>query len=474
MKQLITLTLLTSALLCTPAGAESPLPDLGSESASPLSAEQEYRLGRGWLRQLRAQVPTLSDPLTQEYAETLVYRLASHSDLAAPDLAIILINSKDINAFAVPGGVIGLNAGLFLNAEQEDEVASVIAHEIAHVSQHHFGRRLAESQRMNKAVLAAMLASIAVAIAGDAEAGMAGLMTSQAAAIHAQLAYSRTQEREADRVGMQTLVAAGMDPEAMARFFEQLLRQQQFSSDPPEFLMTHPITEDRVSDARARANTLPPAPLRESLHFQLIKARLTAGFFSTPAQAVSHFRSQLDQGNALQKQANAYGLAVALLRDRRYGDAEQVLNTLQQRNPDELWYRLALAETRQAAGDHPAAITQLNELVDLMPGNYAATVMLAFSLIKDGRPRDAEALLQPLLLKRPQDAALWRLSADAWGESGQLAEAHLARGEYLFLSGQEDKGMAQLQYALKHSKDSFALHSRIKARLKEMEALKQL
>ncbi len=468
MIRLIALTLL---LACTTANAETALPDLGSESASPLSPEQEYRLGRGWLRQLRAQVPTLADPLTQEYAESLVYRLASHSDLQAPDLAIILINSKEINAFAVPGGVIGLNTGLFLNANQEDEVASVVAHEIAHVSQHHFGRRLAESQRMNKAILAAMLASIAVAIAGDAEAGMAGLMTSQAAAIQSQLAYSRVQEREADRVGMQTLTAAGMDPEAMARFFELLLRQQQFSSDPPEFLMTHPITEERIADARARANALPPVGLHDSLHFQLIKARLTAGFFSSPDQAISHFREQVKGGNGLQQQASAYGLAIALLRDRQYAQAEQVLERLRQTNANELWYRLAIAETRQAAGDHDAAILQLRELVELMPGNYAATVMLAFSLIRKEQPEQAEKLLEPLLLERPQDVALWRLAADAWGESGQMAQAHLARGEYLFLSGQEDKGMEQLRYALDRSKDSFPLHSRIKARLKQMEAL---
>lgn len=469
--QLKFVCILITALLATPVMAESPLPDLGSVSASPLSPEQEYRLGRSWLRQLRGQVPALADPLTQEYAEDLVYRLASHSDLGTPDLAIILINSKDINAFAVPGGVIGLNAGLFLNAEQEDEVASVVAHEIAHVSQHHFGRRLAESQRMNKAILAAMLASIAVAIAGDAEAGMAGLMTSQAAAIQSQLAYSRVQEREADRVGMQTLVQAGMDPGAMARFFEQLLRQQQFSSDPPEFLMTHPITEERIADARGRANLLPATPLHDSLHFHLIKARITAGFFSSAEQAVSHFRALASEGNATMQQSNAYGYAVALIRDRQYSQAKQVLRRLSTNNPNELWYRVGYAEALQAAGDHSAAITELKELVTLMPGNYAATVMLAFSLIRNDQPAQAEKLLEPLLRKRPQDAALWRLAADAWGESGQLAEAHLARGEYLFLSGQEDKGMEQLQYGLDRSKDSFPLHSRIRARLHEMEAL---
>lgn len=466
------LLLLLSLSWSSPLRAESSLPDLGGVSASPLSPEQEYRLGRAWLRQLRGHVSLLNDPLVQEYAEHLVYRLASHSDLAEPDLAIVLVNSRDINAFAVPGGVIGLNAGLFLNARREDEVAAVVAHEIAHVSQHHFGRRLAESQRMSKAVLAAMLASLAVAIAGDAEAGMAGLMTTQAAAIQAQLAYSRTQEREADRVGMQTLVSAGLDPHAMAAFFEQLLRDQQFSSDPPEFLMTHPITEERIADARGRAHALPGVALHDSLHFQLVKARISALFFASAEQAVVHFRSSWTGGDTLQQQAAGYGLAVALWRNREYQEAAIVLDSLRRRHPDELWYRLALAEVAQGAEQHQVAITTLRELESLMPGNYAVSVMLAYSLIREQQPLEAEALLTPLLQKRPHDAALWRLAADAWGNSGQLAEAHLARGEYLFLSGREDKGIEQLQFALKESTDSFPLHSRIRARLREMEMLR--
>jgi beta-barrel assembly-enhancing protease len=459
--------------LCLPyaAHAETILPDLGGVSASPLSAEQEYKLGRSWLRQVRGQVPILSDPLIQEYAESLVYRLASHSDLKEPDLAIIVINSKDINAFAVPGGVIGLNLGLFLNATNEDEVAAVVAHEIAHVSQHHFGRRLVESQRMNKAVLAAMLASLAVAIAGDAEAGMAGIMTSQAAAIHSQLAYSRNQEREADRVGMHTLVSAGMDPEAMASFFEILLRGQQLNSRPPEFLMTHPITEERIADARGRARALPTVLLHDSLHFQLIKARVTSGFLGSPENAVAHFRSQFKSGgDSLHQQTNAYGLAVSYLRNRQYDKAREILAKLSAHQPNEYWYRLGLAEIDQAEERHEDAMMRLRDLQKLMPGNYAVTVMLAYSQIKSGESKQAQALLRPLLHQRPSDAGLWRLAADAWGTEGDLAEAHLARGEYLFLNGRDDAALVQMRYALNNSKKSFPLHSRIKARLHEMEA----
>ena len=386
-----------------------------------------------------------------------------------PDLAIVVINSRDINAFAVPGGVIGLNGGLIINAEHEDEVGAVVAHEIAHVSQRHFVRRYADSQRMNKAMLAAMLASLAVMIGGDTDAGVAGLMASQAAAIQQQLAYSRHHEREADRVGMQTLVNAGMDPQAMPRFFERLQRNRQFAGKPLEFLSTHPITEERIADSRARANTLPAGTSAESDTFQLIRARLLAGFFGDPALAVEHFLSQYRAGASIQQQAAGYGLAVSAMRARRYELSAATLAQLRQRNPDQLWFRVASAELLQAQQRHEEAVVQLRELSALMPGNYAISALLASSLIRTDKPDEAALLLEPVLRKRSNDVGLWRLAADAWGHSGELALAHLARGEALFLSGADERGIEQLKYALERSKDNFPLHSRIKARLREMD-----
>jgi beta-barrel assembly-enhancing protease len=448
----------------------APLPELGDPGGGLISPDQEYRLGRAWLRQLHAQVPLLNDPLVQEYVEHLVYRLASHSDLREPDLAIVLVNSRDINAFAVPGGVIGLNAGLIIHAEREDEVAAVVAHEIAHVSQRHFVRRYADSQRLNRAMLAAMLASIAVAIAGDTDAGVAGLMASQAAAIQQQLAYSRHHEREADRVGMQTLVNAGMDPHAMPRFFERLQRSRQFAGRPLEFLSTHPITEERIADSRSRANALPAATTPESASFHLVRARLLAGFFGDPALAVTHFRSQYRGGDSLQQQAMAYGLTLSAIRARDFELADSTLSQLRQRFPEQIWYRIAEAELRQGKQQHDLAIVRLRELSALMPRNHAISAMLADNLIRAGQPAEAASVLEPLLRQRSNDVALWRLAADAWGRSGQLAMAHLARGEALFLSGSDERGMEQLRYAMDHSKENFPLHSRIKARLREMDS----
>ena len=451
----------------------SRLPDLGDPGAAFMTPEQEYRLGRSWLRSLRSQAPLLHDPLVQDYVEHLVYRLASHSDLKDPDLAVVIVNNREINAFAVPGGVIGLNAGLFLHSESEDEVAAVIAHEIAHVSQRHFSRRYADSRRMNQAMLAAMLASLAVAIAGDPQAGMAGLATTQAAAIQSQLAYSRHHEREADRVGMQMLAGSGLDPHAMPRFFERMQRSRQFAGSPPEFVLTHPVTEERIADSRARAESLPRPRLRQSVDYNLIRARIQAGFIAEPPQAVSFFKQRYEGGSSHQQQAIGFGLAVSAIRARDFALAEQVLGTLIEQSPDQLWFRLALAEVSEARGDHETAVAQLREVQELMPGNYATSVMLARNLTAIEEYQAARQLLDPLLLKRPGEPLLWQMLADTWGNEGDMARAHLARGEYLFHMGREERGIEQLNFALRHSRLRFALHSQIRARLREMEDLNQ-
>lgn len=461
---------LIMALAAGPAGASTQLPDLGDPTGTILTPEQEHRLGRAWLRSLRSQAPILQDPLVQDYVEHLVYRLASHSDLSEPDLAIVVVNNREINAFAVPGGVIGLNAGLFLNAETEDEVAAVVAHEIAHVSQRHFTRRYADSRRMNQAMLAAMLASLAVAIAGDAQAGMAGIATSQAAAIQSQLAYSRHHEREADRVGMQTLVNAGMDPHAMPRFFERMARSRQYAGSPPEFVLTHPVTETRIADSRNRAESLARPRMRATPEFDLIRARVQAAFISDPQQALTHFRGQYEGGRSIAQQAAGFGLVMSAMRARQYDLAESTLKQLMEHDPDQFWYRLALAEVAENRGDHARATGILEQVLDLMPGNYATSVMLARNLIATEDYAEARRLLDRMLLKR-QDPILWGMMADAWGKEGDRARAHQARGEYLFAIGQEQRGLEQMRFALNQSNERFALHSQVRARLQEMERL---
>lgn len=475
MKLLHRALLLLCCLLANPApaSANDDLPILGDPTAALMSADQEYRLGRAWLRQLRGQTSIMSDPLIQEYVESLVYKLASFSDLKEPDLDIVVINSRQINAFAVPGGVIGLNAGLFLNAEDESEVGGVVAHEIAHVSQRHFARRYLDSKKVNTAVLAAMLASLAIAIAGDGEAGMAGMAATQAGAIQAQLAYSRQNEREADRVGMQTLVSAGMDPGGMPRFFERMHNEKQFSGDPPEFLLTHPVTESRISDSRARARNLPSPPMTVSPHYLLVQARLRAAFIQGDDQAISYFERYSNERSALALQAARYGLALSHLRANHFDLARSLMEQLAAQYPDELWFRLGLVEVAVDEEDFPRAIEEARRVLKISPDDYAASILLSKAYLRSKQPTLALPVLKPLLNKRPTDPQIWDLAADAYGNSGDRIRALHARAESQFLRGNDSKALLQMQYALQDAEDDFALYSKLSGRMKTMQRLSE-
>ena len=466
---LIGLIIATAALLSPNMGhAEQDLPVLGDPTAGLLSADQEYRLGRAWLRRLRSQTSILTDPVIQEYAEHLVYRLAAHSDLDAPDLTVVLINNRAINAFAVPGGVIGLNAGLFLSAESEDEVAGVVAHEIAHISQRHFARRYIESQKVNTAMLAAVMASLAVAIAGHGDAGMAGIAASQAGAIQSQLAYSRQNEREADRVGMQTLIAAGMDPHAMPLFFERMHRSRQFSGTPPDFLLTHPVTDERIADSRSRARNLPRPAQRDTLYFDLVRARLIAQYLRSGDEAVRHFEG--DQHGKSDRVAR-YGLAMSHIRLEQFDAAEKQIAALNDEYPDHLLFMLAQAELAFARGDYPGAIERSERLQRISPGNLSNTVLLSRALMRNEQPEEAIRLLRPLVRQRSDDPQLWETLARAYGDTGNDARALHASAEAAFLRGDNRRSLQQMTFAIRESGDDFALRSQLRAR---ENALRQL
>lgn len=229
--------LLTLACMLASPVMSDDLPSLGDASSSIVSPEQEFQLGRAWLSMLRNQVDAISDPQLKDFVESSVYRLAETSDLQDHRLAFILIRDAQINAFAAPGGVIGVNGGLLLNAQTEGEYAAVLAHELGHLIQRHFARGIEAQQRMQLPVMAAMLAGIVAAAAGAGDAGIAAIAGTQAAAIQNQLRFSRQNEQEADRVGVTNMVRAGYDPRSMPNMFERLARQYRYDGKPPEFLL---------------------------------------------------------------------------------------------------------------------------------------------------------------------------------------------------------------------------------------------
>ena len=300
---------------------------------------------------------------------------------------------------------------------------------------------------------------------------MAGIAATQAASIQAQLAYSRHNEYEADRVGMQILAAAGMDPSAMPRFFERMLEQQRYSGDPPEFLLTHPLTAERVADSRARARSLSAPPANRSPSFELVRARIQARYFDGEERARDYFGRRLESDEPAQKQAARYGLALTDLKEDRYDAARRGLAELADAHPDQIWFQLGLMEVDMDQGRYADVIERGKQVLTINPKDYAASVMTARAYLLSKKPEQAAPLLEPLLLQRPNDPLLWSLAADAWGNSNQNARAHRARAEVLFLRGQDQAALRQMRFALDEADGQFALRSKLNARMSEMERL---
>ena len=465
-------TLLTLACLLASPGFADDLPSLGDASSSIVSPQQEYQLGRAWLGMLRAQVSQLSDPQLKDFVETTVYRLAETSQVQNPRLEFILINSRELNAFAAPGGIVGVNGGLFLNAQNEAEYAAVLAHELAHLSQRHFARGVEAQQRMQVPVLAAMLAGIVMAAAGAGDAGIATIAGTQAAAIQEQTRFSRANEQEADRIGMINLAKAGYDPRAMPNMFERLMRQYRFDAKPPEFLLDHPVTESRIADTRNRAEQEKKGGKEDSAQYQLMRARVALYYEESSWLAAKRFRALLED-NPRSEYAR-YGLAIAQIKASQLNDARETLKPLIAKDPNNITYNLAQVEIDVANNKYADAQQRLDRMKVQFPDNYPLNQARVDLLIKQNKPAEAEQGLDQLLKSRPSDPDIWSLVADVRGLSGNMIGSNQARAEYFALTGDYRQAQQQLDIAKRRANNNFQLASRIDARQKDFAEQERL
>jgi predicted Zn-dependent protease len=459
-------TLLTLACLLAAPGMASDLPSLGDSSSALISPQQEHQLGRAWLSLVRGQVSQLSDPQLKDFIETSVYRLSETSQVQDRRLEFVLLNSPQINAFAAPGGIIGVNGGLFLYAQTEAEYASVIAHELAHLSQRHFARGLEAQQRMQIPVMAGMLAGIIAAAAGAGDLGMAAIASTQAAAQQEQRRFSRQNEQEADRIGLLNLEKAGFDPRAMPSMFERLMRQYRYDRKPPEFLLTHPVSESRIADTRNRAEQSSTGGTSDSLRYQLMRARMQLIYEETPGLAAKRFRSMLDESPTLE--AARYGLAIAQIKSSQHQQARETLQPLLQGAPNDVVYNLAQIELDMAANRLGEAQSRVERLLVLYPSNYPINQARIDLLMKQGRNQEAERALDELLKTRGKDPDVWYQVAEVRGLSGNTVGLHQARAEFFALVGDYGQAIEQLDFAKRRASNNFQLASRIDARQREM------
>lgn len=474
---MIRMLLLTCFLLLPlhQVSAQDDIPAFGEGNA--VSLNQEYYLGRAWLMSFRRQAPILNDAQVQEYIEDLIYRLASTSQLRERRLEIVLVRNKSINAFAVPGGIVGVHSGLILKAQNEAQLTSVLTHELAHLSQRHFSRGIEARKKSSAAMMAGLLGGLVAIAAGSPDAGMGAIMGGQAAAMDSQLRYSRLHEQEADRVGMQNQAAAGLDPGGAAGMFTVMQQDsRKYGARPPEFLLTHPLTEKRIADAKNRANTYPKRIYEDNPEFQLMRARVELNFFDDTEEAVAHFRDKKKKGgrNAV---ATHYGLVIALTKNKEFAEARKLLKPMRDFSPDNRVYALAEANIDIESENFDAAITRLEKMLQLSPNSHPITMYLSKAYYFAGRYTEAAELLTVHSRVKPSDAYLWYLLAEDNGQAGNILGVHLARAEYFKLNGAMKQGIQQLQFALPLAQDNVT-RERIQTRIVHFQniaaALKQL
>ena len=468
---LVTATGFTTALLPSAGSSSTDLPVLNDASSAAVSLDAEYRLGRNWARILRGQAPLLDDPISYQYLEDLLWRLLPKSQVQDRRLELFLLDNPTFNAFAVPGGIIGIHSGLLLAAENEGELASVIAHELAHLSQRHYAQRLEEERRNRPLMLAGLLASILVA-AADTQGGMAVLSSTMGASAQGQLAFSRRNEQEADRVGMQTLVEAGIDPHTMPQMFSRLQRNYRFYGQrPPEFLLTHPVTESRIADSLNRASQLPGVRSHaDNTDFNLIRTRLQVHHSESPQKALATFRAAVQRSDQLH---DRYGLMLAATAAADFNLADQIWNSLDATARRHPWLLLGRVERFLAAADPASALEISRELIALYPDSRPVRTLHARSLRETGQLQQAIQLYKQLTRDYPTDTLIWFELAEAEGLADNILAVHEARIEYFLLTAQFDLALKQLEYAAREKDLTASDRARLEQREQEAKSLRQ-
>ncbi len=464
--------LLACALAVSPVatGADN-LPDLGEASQSVFSAQTERKVGEAIMREIRLDRAYYDDPELVDYLNGLGWRLAAHSGNNRQDFEFFLVRDDTLNAFALPGGYIGVHTGLLLAAQSESELAGVLAHEIAHVTQRHIARMVAAESRNSLTTLAALALAI-LAARSNGQVASAAVATAQAGAIQSQLDFTRDNEREADRVGLQTLQSAGFDPRGMATFFERLQKfNRLYENNAPAYLRTHPLTTERIADIEARVAELPYRQVADSPEFQLVRAKLRAATGSA-REAVAHFEEALRERKYTSEVATRYGLAAALLRDRQYDRAQQELDRLRRRMPAPHPMVETLAgEILAARGERDSLLAHYRQAIDRFPFHRALVYAYSDALLRAGQTGAALALVENRLRSTPTDVRLYELQARGYAQQGRHLAEHRALAEAQALRGNLPAAIEQLQIALRSGEGDFYQLSSVEARLKELKAL---
>jgi predicted Zn-dependent protease len=454
-----------------PVRAESTLdlPDLGDSSSRALTPEREKEYSEGLLRQLRNFDLAMEDAELNEYLETLAYRLVQGSGRSETTFSFALVDIPIVNAFASPGGLVVVFSGLLLATENESELAGVMAHEIAHVSQRHIARAMESSMEESLPIL---LGAIALAMAASGTSGdgaQAAMVGGMALIQQRQINFTRANEYEADRVGIQTLAKAGFDPIGMGDFFARIgaiYRTQ--GEEVPEFLRTHPVTAARVAEAKSRAEKLRTGTQLTSLDFMLMRERMRVLSSRDLPASVRYYVDNKKAGTAIDPRALRYGLALAQIRSGHYDEPRRALERLSEDDPTRLSYQLALGEVERGQRQFKAADGRYERLLRDRPGHRVISIAYARAQIEQDTAAAgtaAVAALRPLMTRFPNDPQLFELFGRANQLAGDEIRAAEAWAQAFFLRGKFEDAMTQLEQTAARNDLDYYQRARIDAQL---------
>jgi len=450
------------------------LPELGTVASSSLTIEKEIRVGKAYKMMMRSRLPIISDPLINQYINDVGLRLVANANDVKTPFEFFMVENKAINAFAFFGGHVGIHTGLFLLADNESELAAVLGHEITHVTQRHLARSIEARAKSNPATMAALLGSIALVMAGAADAGMAGIQTSLALSKQLAINYTRSNEREADRIGIDLTVRSQFNPSSAATFFGKMALQHRYSSKLPPMLQSHPVTELRIAETRIRAQSYEPLVPAPSLVFLLSKARIMVRFNDASNDTITHkIGLSFDKPDLAHQSAYDYARSLMAFKKKNYPLALKLLKPLLKNAPNNLYYLDTLTDIYLASGKEKQAIAMLSKFHEYMKNNAVISLNYASALIQDKQLDKAISKLERFLEANPQNIPAWSMLLDANQQAGYSIARHIAKAEQYALYGNFEGAIKSLYKAHNKITNDNLTQARVESRIKQLREMEQ-
>lgn len=452
----------------TTKAASIDLPKIGETAGSTLSIAQEQQIGDQIMAQIRRSQYLMKDPIVMDYIQHLGYKLvAANPDALGRQFRFFIIQENSINAFALPGGYIGIHSGLITSSQSESELASVLGHEVAHVTQRHLARRLERQSELSMPSILGLIASVLVATQNP-EAGMAGVAATQAAGQQSIINHTRENEEEADRIGISMLSSAGFDVRAAADFFETLQQSSRYRFKPPEILLTHPLSRNRIAAARQHANLYPTIEHEDSIDYQLVKSRIKSKTLINDKDTFRQMQRQYEQGK-LNSLGNRYLYAELLKNKGRHGTAIKILSKLYQEHSNNQLLLFSLSEAHLANNDGKEVLPLLEKQLKQTPDSTKLILATSEIYLKTNNPQRAESLLLRYSGANQNNPSYLKLLAEAQADAGHTPEMYETTGQYLLLLGDLRTAKKHFELALNATSEDPYAQTRIQARLQDVK-----